>query len=79
MLKVSYNDGDQNKPYNQTAYSQCGPNDRAHNEGFISGCIAGQGVEYLACNQIAKESHRKNYTTLFSLKFVFVLQINPWM
>ena len=42
------------KPYNQTAFSQCGVNDRAYYEGFISGCIVGQGMEYFACNQIAK-------------------------
>ena len=45
---------DQSKPYNQTAFSQCGVNDRAYYEGFISGCIVGQGMEYFACNQIAK-------------------------
>ena len=45
---------EQSKAYNQTAYSQCGVNDRAYYEGFISGCIVGQGMEYFACNQIAK-------------------------
>ena len=77
--RLGYNDGDQNEPYNQTACSQYGLNDRVYNEGFISEYIVGQGMEYFTCNQIAKESHRKNYTTVFSLKFIFVLQINPWM
>ena len=52
--RSGFNDGDQSKPYNQTAFNQCGPNDRAYYEGFISGCIVGQGMEYFACNQIAK-------------------------
>ena len=55
------------KPYNQTAFSQCGVNDRAYYEGFISGCVVGQGIEYFACNQIAKYLSEKNkqlYSTL---------------
>lgn len=52
--RSGFNDAEQSKPYNQTAFSQCGVNDRAYYEGFISGCIVGQGMEYFACNQIAK-------------------------
>ena len=49
-----FNDGDQSTPYNQTVFSQCRPDERAYYEGFISGCIVGRGIEYFACNQIAK-------------------------
>jgi hypothetical protein len=52
--RSGFNEAEQSKPYNQTAFSQCGVNDRAYYEGFISGCIVGQGMEYFACNQIAK-------------------------
>ncbi|TVP41995.1 hypothetical protein [Candidatus Nitrosocosmicus arcticus] len=34
--RSGFNDAEQSHPYNQTAYSQCGVNDRAYYEGFIS-------------------------------------------
>lgn len=49
-----FSDAQQSHPYNQTAYNQCGVNDRAYYEGFISGCISGQGMDFSACQQIAK-------------------------
>src|ERR1041385_5487783 len=54
--KACYNagfaDGRQNNPYSQTAFSQCGPNGRAYYEGFISGCISGQGKNFFSCQQL---------------------------
>ena len=52
--RSGFNDGDQSAPYNQTVFSQCRPNDRAYYEEYISGYIVGRGIEYFACNQIAK-------------------------
>jgi len=52
--RSGFNDAEQSHPYNQTAYSQCGVNDRAYYEGFVSGCIVGQSMDYSACQQIAK-------------------------
>ena len=48
--RSGFNDGDQSTPYNQIVFSQCRPNDRAYYEGYI----VGRGIEYFACNQIAK-------------------------
>ena len=36
-------------PYNQTTYNGCGTNGRAYYEGFLSGCISGQGKDYFSC------------------------------
>ena len=44
-------DGKQNHAYNQSAFSQCGINERAYYEGFLSGCISGQGKDYFSCQQ----------------------------
>ena len=44
-------DGKQNHAYNQSMYSQCGVNERAYYEGFLSGCISGQGKDYFSCQQ----------------------------
>lgn len=52
--RSGFNDGEQSKAYNQTAFSQCGVNDRDYYEGFISGCIVGHGMECFACTQKAK-------------------------
>jgi hypothetical protein len=39
-------------PYNQTTYNGCGTNGRAYYEGFLSGCISGQGKDYFSCQRI---------------------------
>jgi hypothetical protein len=44
--------GRQNNPYNQSMFSQCGVNGRAYYEGFLSGCISGQGKNYFSCQQL---------------------------
>ena len=58
--KACYNagfaDGRQNNPYSQTAFSQCGVNCRAYYEGFISGCISGQGKDFFSCQKLTGAS-----------------------
>ncbi|HJT48065.1 MAG TPA: hypothetical protein VJ729_07760 [Nitrososphaeraceae archaeon] len=49
---AGFADGRQNNPYSQTAFNQCGPNGRAYYEGFISGCISGQGKNFFSCQQL---------------------------
>ena len=49
---AGFADGRQNNPYSQTAFNQCGPNGRAYHEGFISGCISGQGKNFFSCQQL---------------------------
>ena len=44
-------DGKQNHAYNQSMYSQCGINEHAYYEGFLSGCISGQGKDYFSCQK----------------------------
>jgi len=39
-------------PYNQTTYNGCGTNGRAYYEGFLSGCISGQGKDYFSCQRM---------------------------
>lgn len=39
-------------PYNQTKYNQCGSDGRAYYEGFLSGCISGQGKDYFSCQKM---------------------------
>ncbi|MGB6673811.1 MAG: hypothetical protein WBE34_15380 [Candidatus Nitrosopolaris sp.] len=39
-------------PYNQTTYNGCGTNGRAYYEGFLSGCISGQGKDYFSCQKM---------------------------
>ena len=41
----------QSQPYNQTQYDDCGVNSRAYYEGFISGCIKGQGKDFFSCQK----------------------------
>ena len=41
-----------NNPFSQTAFNQCGPNGRAYYEGFISGCISGQGKDFFSCQKL---------------------------
>lgn len=47
---AGFNDG-QSQPYNQTKYDECGNNGRAYYEGFLSGCISGQGKDYFSCQK----------------------------
>src|SRR5689334_22887677 len=49
---AGFADGRQNNAYSQTAFNQCGPNGRAYYEGFISGCISGQGKNFFSCQQL---------------------------
>ena len=39
-------------PYNQTTYNGGGTNGRAYYEGFLSGCISGQGKDYFSCQRM---------------------------
>ena len=39
-------------PYNQTTFNGCGTNSRAYYEGFLSGCISGQGKDYFSCQRM---------------------------
>jgi hypothetical protein len=55
--KACYNAGfangqKNNSPFSQTAFNQCGPNGRAYYEGFISGCISGQGKDFFSCQKL---------------------------
>ncbi|MBA3751145.1 MAG: hypothetical protein H0X03_09710 [Nitrosopumilus sp.] len=47
-----FTDGQQNHPYNQSTFTQCDINDRAYYEGFLSGCISGQGQDYFSCQKL---------------------------
>ncbi len=47
-----FNDGQQNHLYNQSEFTQCGINNRAYHEGFLSGCISGPGQNYFACQKL---------------------------
>jgi hypothetical protein len=40
------------QPFNQTTYNGCGTYGRAYYEGFLSGCISGQGKDYFSCQRI---------------------------
>jgi hypothetical protein len=53
---AGFADGRQNNPYSQTAFSQCGVNGRAYYEGFISGCISGQGKDFFSCQKLTGAS-----------------------
>src|SRR6266496_1865855 len=48
---AGFSDG-QVHPYNQTTYNGCGINGRAYYEGFLSGCISGQGKDYFSCQKL---------------------------
>src|SRR5438445_12756276 len=43
-------------PYNQTKYNQCGTDGGAYYEGFLSGCISGQGKDYFSCQKMTNAS-----------------------
>ena len=40
---AGFADGQKNNQYSQNMVNQCGVNGRAYYEGFIAGCITGQG------------------------------------
>jgi hypothetical protein len=45
-------DGQKNSPYSQTMLNQCGVNGHAYYQGFISGCITGQGKDFFSCQSL---------------------------
>ncbi len=45
-------DGQKNTAYNQGQFTQCGVNGKAYYEGFINGCISGQGKSFFSCQQL---------------------------
>ena len=47
-----FTDGQRNNAYNQGQFSQCGVNGKAYYEGFINGCISGQGKAFFSCQQL---------------------------
>jgi uncharacterized membrane protein YgcG len=49
---AGYTDGQQNNAYSKKMFNQCGINGRAYYEGFLSGCISGQGKDYFACQKL---------------------------
>jgi hypothetical protein len=49
-------DGRQNNPYSQTAFSQSGVNGQAYYQGFLSGCISGQGKDFFSCQKLTGTS-----------------------
>ena len=49
---AGFADGRQNNPYSQTMLNQCGVNSRAYYEGFLSGCISGQGKDFFSCQRL---------------------------
>src|SRR6188472_960107 len=49
---AGYTDGQQNNAYSKKMFNQCGINGRAYYEGFLSGCISGQGKDYFSCQKL---------------------------
>jgi hypothetical protein len=49
---AGFADARQNNPYSQNMFNQCGINGRAYYEGFLSGCISGQGKDYFSCQKM---------------------------
>jgi hypothetical protein len=47
-----FTDGQRNTAYNQGQFTQCGVNGKAYYEGFINGCISGQGKSFFSCQQL---------------------------
>ena len=45
-------DGQKNSPYSQSMLNQCGVNGHAYYQGFISGCITGQGKDFFSCQSL---------------------------
>jgi hypothetical protein len=53
---AGFTDGRQNNPYSQTMFSQCGVNGQAYYQGFLSGCISGQGKDFFSCQKLTGAS-----------------------
>ncbi|MGN6614531.1 MAG: hypothetical protein ACTHKC_05780 [Candidatus Nitrosocosmicus sp.] len=51
-----FTDGQKNNAYNQGQFSSCGVNGKAYYEGFIQGCISGQGKTFFSCQQLTGSS-----------------------
>jgi len=49
---AGFGDGRQNHAYSQSMFSQCGVNSQAYYQGFLSGCISGQGKDYFSCQRL---------------------------
>ena len=45
-------DGQKNSPYSQSMVNKCGVNGHAYYQGFISGCITGQGKDFFSCQSL---------------------------
>jgi len=45
-------DGQKNSPYSQSMVNQCGVNGHAYYQGFIAGCITGQGKDFFSCQSL---------------------------
>jgi hypothetical protein len=45
-------DGQKNIPYSQSMVNQCGVNGHAYYQGFIAGCITGQGKDFFSCQRL---------------------------
>jgi hypothetical protein len=45
-------DGQKNSPYSKSMLNQCGVNGHAYYQGFISGCITGQGKDFFSCQRL---------------------------
>jgi hypothetical protein len=49
-------DGQKNSPYSQSMVNQCGVNGHAYYQGFIAGCITGQGKDFFSCQRLTDAS-----------------------
>ena len=45
-------DGQKNIPYSRSMVNQCGVNGHAYYQGFIAGCITGQGKDFFSCQSL---------------------------
>jgi hypothetical protein len=53
---AGFGDGRQNHAYSQSMFNQCGINGQAYHQGFLSGCISGQGKDYFSCQRLTSGS-----------------------
>ena len=53
---AGFGDGKQNHVYSQSMFNQCGINGKAYYQGFLSGCISGQGKDYFSCQRLTGSS-----------------------
>ena len=49
-------DGQKNIPYSRSMVNQCGVNGHAYYQGFIAGCITGQGKDFFSCQSLTNAS-----------------------